>query len=109
MDFKGQKIKGEGIATKQSDFAIYKLGDYLPWLLGRIQMHDSPALGLVSIFAARHCTYLCLVSFTVKKKKKEGQWIGYFLMALPALTVCDFLSSVHLTFTGSFISLLCKH
>lgn len=87
MDFKGQKIKGEGIATKQSDFAIYKLGDYLPWLLERIQMHDSPALGLVSIFVARHCTSLCLVSFTVKLKKKKK---GYFLMALPALTMCNF-------------------
>ena len=79
MDFKGQKIKGEGIATKQSDFAIYKLGDYLPWLLGRIHMHDSPALGLVSIFVARHCTYLCLVSFTVKKKKKKDNGLDISL------------------------------
>lgn len=86
MDLKGQKIKGEGVATKQSDFAVCKLGDCLPWLLERIQMHDSPAWGLVSIFVARHCT--SLLGFIYRKKKE--QWIGYFLMALPALTMCDF-------------------
>lgn len=74
MDLKGQKIKGEGVATKQSDFAVCKLGDCLPWLLERIQMHDSPARGLVSMFVARHCTSLCLVSFTVKKKRTMD-WI----------------------------------
>ena len=42
MDLKGQKIKGEGVAAKQSDFAIYKLGDYLPWLLegSRCMIHQ---------------------------------------------------------------------
>lgn len=73
MDLKGQKKKGEGVATKQSDFAVCKLGDCLPWLLERIQMHDSPAWGLVSIFVARHCT--SLLGFIYRKKKRTMDWI----------------------------------
>lgn len=107
MDLKGQKIKGEGVAIKQSDFAIYKLGDYLPWLLERIQMHDSPALGLVSVFVARHCSSLRLVSFTIKKKTKDnGLDISY---ASRSFNNVWLLCPVHLTFTGSFPSLLRKH
>lgn len=82
MDLKGQKKKGEGVATKQSDFAVCKLGDWFAMAVGKDPnaWFTSVGIGLVSIFVARHCT--SLLGFIYRKKKNNGLDISLWLSQL---------------------------